>query len=33
MHQDRHGFSVIELVIVAVVVVAVIREIVIPSFF
>ena len=33
MHQDRNGFSVIELVIVAVVVVTVIREIVIPSFF
>jgi Tfp pilus assembly protein PilE len=33
MQQDRHGFSVIELVIAAVVVVTVIREIVIPSFF
>ena len=33
MQQDRHGFSVIELMIVAVVVVTVIREIVIPSFF
>jgi len=33
MQQDRNGFSVIELVIVAVVVVTVIREIVIPSFF
>ncbi len=33
MQQDRNGFSAIELVIVAVVVVTVIREIVIPSFF
>jgi len=33
MQQDRNGFSFIELVIVAVVVVTVIREIVIPSFF
>ena len=33
MQQDRNGFSVIELVIVAVVVVTVIREIVLPSFF
>jgi prepilin-type N-terminal cleavage/methylation domain-containing protein len=33
MQQDRHGFSFIELVIVTVVVVTVIREIVIPSFF
>jgi Tfp pilus assembly protein PilE len=33
MQQDRNGFSVIELVIVAVVVVTVIREIVIPGFF
>ncbi len=32
MQQDRNGFSVIELVIVAVVVVTVIREIVMPSF-
>ncbi len=33
MQQDRNGYSVIELVIVAVVVVTVIREIVIPNFF
>ncbi len=33
MQQDRNGFSFIELVIVAVVVVTVIREIVIPNFF
>ena len=33
MQQDRNGFSVIELVIVAVVVGTVIREIVLPSFF
>ncbi len=33
MQQDRNGFSAIELVIVAVVVVTVIREIVIPNFF
>ncbi len=33
MHRDRHGFSLIEILIVAVVVVTVIREIVIPSFF
>ena len=33
MQQDRNGFSVIELLIVAVVVVTVIREIVLPNFF
>lgn len=33
MHRDRNGFSPIELLIVAVVVVMVIREIVIPNFF
>ncbi|MCH6569509.1 MAG: prepilin-type N-terminal cleavage/methylation domain-containing protein [Acidobacteria bacterium] len=33
MQQDRKGFSFIELLIVAVVVVTVIREIVIPNFF
>ncbi len=33
MQQDRNGFSLIELLIVAVVVVTVIREIVIPNFF
>ena len=33
MQQDRKGFSFIELLIVVVIVVAVVREIVIPSFF
>ncbi len=33
MQQVRNGFSFIELLIVAVVVVMVIREIVIPNFF
>ena len=33
MQQGRNGFSLIELLIVAVVVVTVIREIVIPNFF
>ncbi len=33
MQQDRKGFSFIELLIVAVVVVTLIREIVIPNFF
>ncbi len=33
MQRVRNGFSLIELLIVAVVVVTVIREIVIPSFF
>ncbi len=33
MQQDKKGFSFIELLIVVVIVVTVIREIVIPSFF
>ena len=33
MQQDRKGYSFIELLIVVVIIVAVIREIVIPSFF
>ena len=33
MQQDRNGYSLIELLIVAAVVVTVIREIVIPNFF
>ncbi len=33
MQQDKKGFSFIELLIVVVIVVAVVREIVIPSFF
>ncbi len=33
MQQDRKGFSFIEFLIVVVIVVAVVREIVIPSFF
>jgi prepilin-type N-terminal cleavage/methylation domain-containing protein len=33
MQQDRKGFSFIELLIVVVIVVAVVREVVIPNFF
>ncbi len=33
MQQDRKGYSFIELLIVVVIIVAVIREIVIPNFF